>query len=87
MINISDDYGMMKTWRISNYGGPSKIVRDIINNLSKRSKPAPDNRKEKFSFYLAITAAIHRLELLSRVTHINGAELSPVYYPEVCSAV
>ena len=75
LINISDDYGMMKTWLISNYGGPSRIVGDIINNVSKRSKPAPDNRIEKFSFYLAITGAIQRLERLSRVTHINGAEL------------
>ena len=55
LINISDDYGMMKNWLISNYGGPSRIVGDIINNLSNRSKPAPDNRKEKFSFYSAIT--------------------------------
>ena len=66
---------MMKTWLISNYDGPLRIVGDIINNLSKRSKPAPDKRKEKFSFYSAITGAIQKLERLSRVTHINGAEL------------
>ena len=67
LINISDDYGMMKTWLISNYGGSSRIVGDIINNLSKRSKPAPDNIREKFSFYSAITGAIQRLERLSRL--------------------
>ena len=66
---------MMKTWLIYNYGGPSRIVGDIINNLSKRIKPAPDNRKDKFSFYSAITRAIQRLEWRSRVTHINGAKL------------
>ena len=65
LINISDDYGMMKTWLITNYGGPLRIVGDIISNLSKRAKPAPDNRKEKFSFYAAITGAIQRLERLS----------------------
>ena len=75
LINISDDYSMMKTWLIYNYGGPSRIVGDIINNLSKRIKPAPDNRKDKFSFYSAITRAIQRLEWRSRVTHINGAKL------------
>ena len=52
-----------------------RIVGDIINNLSKRSKPAPENRREKFSFYSVITRAIQTLERLSRVTHINGAEL------------
>ena len=66
---------MMKTWLISNYGGLSRIVGDIINNLSKRSTPAPEKRKEKISYYSAITGAIQRLERLSRVTHINGAEL------------
>ena len=43
--------------------------------MSKRSTPAPENRKEKISYYSAITGAIQRLERLSRVTHINGAEL------------
>ena len=75
LINISNDYGMMKTWLISNYSGPSKIVGDIINNLTKRGKPALNSRKEKFSFYSAISGAIQRLKRLSKVTHINGAEL------------
>ena len=29
LINISDDYALIKTWLISNYGGPSRIVGDI----------------------------------------------------------
>ena len=55
LINIFNVYSMIKPWLISNYGGLSRIVGDIINNLSKRGKPAPDNRKEKFSFYSGIT--------------------------------
>ena len=58
LINISDDYGMMKTWLITNYDGPARIARDIVSNLSKRAKPMTDNRKEKFGFYAAITGAI-----------------------------
>ena len=46
IINISDNYSLMMTWIITNYGGPSRIVGDIINNLSRKSKPA--SRKEKF---------------------------------------
>ena len=34
-----------------------------------------DNRKEKFRFYAGITRSIQRLERLSRVSYINGAEL------------
>ena len=33
-INISDDYGMMKTWLITNYSGSARIVGDIVSNLS-----------------------------------------------------
>ena len=66
---------MMKTCLICNYGGPSRSVGDIINNLSEGRKPTSNNRKKKFKFYSAITGVIQRLEKLSRVTHINRAEL------------
>ena len=50
LINISDNYSLMKTWLISNNRGPSRIVGDIINNLSRKSKPVGGGgeRKEKF---------------------------------------
>ena len=57
LINISDNYGLMKTWLINNYGCPSRIVGDIINNLSRKSKPTGGNRKDKFVFYCAITGS------------------------------
>ena len=57
MVNISDDYGMMKTWLITNYGEPARIVGDIISNISKRAKPTLGNGKEKLSFHAAITGA------------------------------
>ena len=50
LINISDNYDLMKTWVIANYGGPAIIVGDIVSNLSRKSKPKLGNRKEKFSF-------------------------------------
>ena len=62
IINIFDNNSLMKTWLITNYGGPSRIVGDIINNLSGKSKPGNGSRKEKFVFYSAITGAIQRLE-------------------------
>ena len=65
----------MKTWLITNHGGLSRIIGDIINNLSRKSKPANGSRKEKFVFYSAITGAIQRLERLSRVNYIDRSEL------------
>ena len=65
LINISDNYNLMKTWLIANYCGPARIVGDIVNNLSR----------EKFGFDAAITGSIQRLERLSRVSYIHGAKL------------
>ena len=79
IIYISDNYSLMKTWCITNYGGPSKIVGDIFNNLSRKSKPASGSRKKKFVFYSAITRAIQRLERLLRVNNIEGAELEAFF--------
>ena len=52
-----------------------RIVGDINGNLSRKFKPMPGNRREKFSFYSALTSSIQRLERLLRVSYINGAEL------------
>ena len=34
--NISDNYSLMKTWLITNYGGPARIAGDIVSNLSRK---------------------------------------------------
>ena len=71
LINIFDNYSLMKTWLITNYGGPARIVGDIVSNLSRKSKPMQGSRREKFVFYSAITGSIQRLERLSRVNYIG----------------
>ena len=38
LINISDNYNLMKTWLINTNGGWSRIVGDIISNLSRKPK-------------------------------------------------
>ena len=75
LINISDNYESMKQWLIKNYGGPSRIIEDIIGSLTRKPKPEVGNRKEKFIFYSAITGAMQRLERLSRVSYIDRSEL------------
>ena len=75
LINISDNYELMKQWLIKNYGGSSRIVGDIVSNLMRKPKPTTGNRKEKFVFYSAITGAIQRLERFSRVSYIDSTEL------------
>ena len=65
----------MKAWLINNYGELSRIVGDIIGNLSKKTKPLGGNRKDKFIFCSAITGAIQRLERLSRANYIDKSKL------------
>ena len=49
LINISDNYNLMKTWLINTYGGPSRIDGDVISNLSR--KPKPVGEIEKINLY------------------------------------
>ena len=51
LINKSDSYAEMKQWLIQNYGGVSRIINDIINDLSRRTKPNPTNSNARFTFY------------------------------------
>ena len=44
LIIISDNYSLMKTWLITNCGGPARIVGDIVSNLSRKAKPMPESR-------------------------------------------
>ena len=79
LINISNNYILMKHWLVKNYGGSSRIVGDIIGNLIRKPKPVIGNRKEKFAFYSAITGAMQRLERLSRVSYIDRTELESCF--------
>ena len=80
MINMSDSYPEMKRWLIANYEGVSRIVSDIVNDLSSRVKPNPNNNTQRFSFYAGISDALQRMERLSKVGEINNQELENCVY-------
>ena len=78
----------MKTWLITNYGGPARIVGDIVINLSRKSKSTLGSRGEKLIFHSAITGSIQRLEKISRLNYIDKAgSWKPAYYPIALLAV
>ena len=58
----------------------SRIVNDIINDLSRRSKPNPINNNAKFTFYAFISSALQRIERLSKVEGIDNLELETCLY-------
>ena len=80
LINKSDSYAEMKQWLILNYGGVSRIINDIINDLSRRPKPNLNNSNAKFSFYAHISSALQRIERLSKVEGMNNLELETCLY-------
>ena len=80
LINKSDSYAEMKQWLIQNYGGVSRIVNEIINDLSHQSKPGPNNSNAKFTFYAYISGALQRLERLSKVDGIDILDLENCLY-------
>ena len=52
---MSDSYLQMKDWLISNYGGVSRIISNIMNNLNKKTKPNPNSSAQNFAFYACIS--------------------------------
>ena len=80
LINMSDSYPEMKNWLISNYGGVSRIISDIINDLSKKVKPSSSSSTQRFTFYTYICGALQRMERLSKVEGIDKTELENCVY-------
>ena len=52
LINICDNYSLMKTWLITNYGGPVRIMGDIVGNISRKSKPMRVTEERSLVFIL-----------------------------------
>lgn len=77
--NSKQSYTEMENWQISNYGGVSRIISDILNDLSRKTKP---NRITvlRSSFYACILGALQRMERLSKVGGIDRQKLENCVY-------
>ena len=82
LIIKSDSYIEMKNWLILNYGGVSRIVSDILNDLSRKRKPNSNNSTAKFSFYAYISGALQRMERQSKMVGIDKQELENCVYSQ-----
>ena len=80
LINNSDSYQEMRQWLISQYGGPSRIICDIINDLAARAKPEANDSNERFSFFSHVSRALQRIERLNKIGEINKHELESCLY-------
>ena len=79
LINMSDSYPEMKNWLISNYGGVSRIISDITNDVNKKMKPISSSNTQRFTFYAYICGALQRMEGLSKVEGLIRSSWRIVY--------
>ena len=70
----------MRQWLISQYGGPSRIISNIINDLASRAKHGANDSNAKFSFFSLVSGALQRIERLSKKGEINKLELDSCLY-------
>ena len=80
LINKSDSYQEMRQWLILQYGGASRIISVIINDLATRPKPGANDSNAKFSFFSHISGALQGVEKLSKIVEINKQELENCLY-------
>ena len=60
-VDKMDDYIGLKSWLIEQYGDASRIVNDTINLLSRKKKPSPGNKRDRYNYYSEIVVSILRL--------------------------
>ena len=73
--NKSNSYQEMRQWLTLQYGGASRIISDIINDLATWPKPGVSDSNARFSFFSYITGALQQVERLSKIVEINKQEL------------
>ena len=63
---------------VKHYGDASRIVNDTIAALSKKKKPNPTSKKDRYTFYSDIVIALLRLERLTNDKLIDNVLLSSI---------
>ena len=79
-VDKMDDYVTLKSWLIEQYGDASRIVNDTINSLSRKKKPNPTNKKDRYNYYSDIVVSILRLERLTKEAVIDKIQLNNCLY-------
>ena len=76
----SDNYALMREWLVQNYGGAARILNDTLMALTRRKKPAANDRSDQYLHISAIIAALQRLEKLICSNPALGVELKDCLY-------
>ena len=80
VMRLGDDYIGIKAWLVKHYGDASRIVNDTIAALSKKIKPNPTSKKNRYTFYSDIVIAFLRLEYLTNDKLVDNVLLNECLY-------
>ena len=79
-VDKMDDYVGLKSWLIEQYGDASRIVNNTINSLSRKKKPSPGNKRDRYNYYSEIVVSILRLARLTKESAIDNVQLNNCLY-------
>ena len=48
LMKRSDNYALMREWLVQNYGGAARILNDTVMALTRRNKPAANDRPDRY---------------------------------------
>ena len=80
VMHLGVDYIGIKAWLVKHYGVASRIVNNTIAALSKKKKPNPTNKKDRYTFYSDIVIALLRLERLTNDKLVDNVLLNECLY-------
>ena len=86
IADFSDNFGRIREWLIKTYGGPERIIGDILARLRSQPRPlnpiaiTPGDKGERYAYFAAIASAVGRIDKLGKLPDINTAHLTSVMY-------
>ena len=62
------------------YSGAERIVSKILAGMSRKQKPTPGNKKERYGFFSEISLGLVRLDKLTRTSELEFEAVENILY-------
>ena len=86
IADFSDNFSRIREWLVKTYGGPERIIGDILARLRSQTRPSnpiaitPGDKGEQYAYFAAIASAIGRIDKLAKLPDINIMHLTSLMY-------
>ena len=78
--NVAESYSGLKEWLTEEYGRAERIVSEILAGMSRKRKPTPGNKKERYKFFSDISLGLVRLDKLTRTSELEFEAVENILY-------